>query len=381
MVSYRQEIVIHAIVETNHQRRDKLVNSALQIKNTKPFFLARLMLILYLCLVAYASLTPFNFSIISHLKIWSWLLAPTPRYIPIFDVLSNVIGYLPFGFLMVVSLFPKFLKWQAFIITLFLGMAFSGVLESLQTYLPTRIPSLIDLYSNALGVLIGALFALPMSPQWLSGNQAERVRESIFGNQQGFFLLMILCPLAQIYPQNAWLGMGDLGMLETRISPYWTMPLDHASQEILITLLATFCIGTLFLLGIKKKASPMKLVAGLFIFMVGLKLIISQFQFGQIGASTWWGTSVFIGLVAGFLLIYLAQFLSKQKLRILSLLALLSLIVLVNVLPYNPYFHSLLEQLPQGKLTHINGLFAWISIIWPFLAIFVLLKTKNIDLR
>jgi len=59
----------------------------------------------------------------------------------------------------------------------------------------------------------------------------------------------------------------------------------------------------------------------------------------------------------------------------------LSLIILVNVLPYNPYFHSLLEQLPQGKLTHINGLFAWISIIWPFLAIFVLLKSKNIDLR
>jgi hypothetical protein len=220
-----------------------------------------------------------------------------------------------------------------------------------------------------------------MSPQWLSGNQAERVRESIFGNQQGFFLLMILCPLAQIYPQNAWLGMGDLGMLVTRISPYWTMPLDHASQEILITLLATFCIGTLFLLGIKKKASPMKLVAGLFIFMIGLKIIISQFQFGQIGASTWWGTSVIIGLVAGFLLTYLAQFLSRQKLRILSILALLSLIVLVNVLPYNPYFHSLLEQLPQGKLTHINGLFAWISIIWPFLAIFVLLKSKNIDLR
>jgi len=358
-----------------------LVNSTQKIKNTKPFYLARLLLILYLFLVSYASLTPLNFLISKHLQIWSWLLAPTPRYIPIFDVLSNVIGYLPFGFLMVVSLYPRFLKWQAFIFTMILGVVFSGVLESLQTYLPSRIPSLIDLYSNSVGVLIGALFALPLSPQWLSGNQAERIRESIFGNQQGFFLLMILCPLAQIYPQNAWLGMGDLGLLITRISPYWTLPLDHASQEILITSIATFCIGTLFLLGIKKKASPMKVIAGLFILMIVLKLIISQFQFGQIGTSTWWGVSVLIGLVTGFLLTYLAQFLSSSKLRGLSLIALTSLIILVNVMPYNPYFYSLLDQLPQGKMTHINGLFAWISIIWPFLAIFVLIKSKNSDLH
>jgi hypothetical protein len=85
--------------------------------------------------------------------------------------------------------------------------------------------------------------------------------------------------------------------------------------------------------------------------------------------------------VTGFLLTYLAQFLSSSKLRGLSLIALTSLIILVNVMPYNPYFYSLLDQLPQGKMTHINGLFAWISIIWPFLAIFVLIKSKNSDLH
>ena len=374
-------IVIHAIVETNRLPREKLLHSSDQSKKTKPFYLAQLLLILYLCLVIYTSLTPFNFLLDSHVLPWSWLLAPTPRYIPIFDVITNIVGYLPFGFLMVFSLYPRLLKWSAFIFTLFLGILVSGCLESLQTYLPTRIPSSIDWYSNTLGVLIGALFALPFSPQWLSGNKAARIRESIFGEHQGFFLLMLLCPLAQIYPQNAWLGMGDFGLQLTRISPFWSFPLNNASQEILITSLATLSIGTVFLFGMRKKVSPLKLIGGLLFFMVFLKLLISQFQFGQTGASKWWSISVLVGLVIGLILTIFANFLSRKSIWLLGMISLSGLIVLVNILPYNPYFYNLLEQLPQGKMTHINGLFAWISIIWPFLAMILLLKNRNSNLK
>jgi VanZ family protein len=373
-------IVIHAIVETNRLPREKLVHSIDKSKKTKPFYLAQLLLILYLCLVIYTSLTPFNFLLDSHLLPWSWLLAPTPRYIPIFDVITNIVGYLPFGFLMIFSLYPRLLKWSALIITLFLGIFVSGCLESLQTYLPTRIPSSIDWYSNTLGVLIGALFALPFSPQWLSGNRAARIRDLIFGEHQGFFLLLLLCPLAQIYPQNTWLGMGDFGLQITRISPFWSFPLNNASQEILITSLATLSIGTVFLFGMRKNASPLKLISGLLFFMVLLKLLISQFQFGQTGASKWWSASVSVGLAIGFLLIFLASFLSRKSLWLLAMTSILGLIILVNILPYNPYFYDLLEQLPQGKMTHINGLFAWISIVWPFLAIILLLKSRNSNL-
>lgn len=343
--------------------------------------MAQLLLILYLCLVIYTSLTPFNFLLDSHLLPWSWLLAPTPRYIPIFDVITNIVGYLPFGFLMIFSLYPRLLKWSALIITLFLGIFVSGCLESLQTYLPTRIPSSIDWYSNTLGVLIGALFALPFSPQWLSGNRAARIRDLIFGEHQGFFLLLLLCPLAQIYPQNTWLGMGDFGLQITRISPFWSFPLNNASQEILITSLATLSIGTVFLFGMRKNASPLKLISGLLFFMVLLKLLISQFQFGQTGASKWWSASVSVGLAIGFLLIFLASFLSRKSLWLLAMTSILGLIILVNILPYNPYFYDLLEQLPQGKMTHINGLFAWISIVWPFLAIILLFKSRNSNLK
>ncbi len=349
-------------------------------KIEKPFYLARLTLILYLCLVGYASLTPFNFAYGTHLVPWLWINAPIPKYIPIFDVLSNIIGYLPFGFLMIFSLFPRLIKWHAFIVCLLLGVLFSGSLESLQTYLPTRIPSNIDWYSNIIGVLVGALFALPLSPQWLSGNKAERIRESIFGNHQGFFLLMLLCPLAQIYPQNAWLGMGDLGLLITRVSPYWTFPLNNASQEILITTIATFSIGTIFLFGMKKSASPLKIIGTLIICMLVVKFFVTQFQFGQTGASSWWSSSVIIGVLIGYTLAYIAQFFSKKAIWLMSVMNLIMLIIMVNVLPYNPYFFDLLEQLPQGKMTHLNGLFDWISVIWPFLALLILIKNRKMQI-
>jgi VanZ family protein len=361
--------------------REKLVHSSDKSKRAKPFYLAQLLLILYLCLVIYTSLTPFNFLLDSHVLPWSWLVAPTPRFIPLFDVITNIVGYLPFGFLMVFSLYPRLLKWSAFLYTLFLGILVSGLLESLQTYLPTRIPSSIDWYSNTLGVLIGALFALPFSPQWLSGNKAARIRESIFGEHQGFFLLFLLCPLAQIYPQNAWLGMGDFGLQMTRISPFWNFPLNNASQEILITSLATVSIGAVFLFGIRKNASPLKLISGLLFFMVLLKLLISQFQFGQTGASKWWSISVLVGLAIGLILTFFAYFLSRKSIWLFGMTSILGLIILVNILPHNPYFYNLLEQLPQGKMTHINGLFSWISIVWPFLAMMLLLKSRNSNLK
>lgn len=278
---------------------------------------------------------------------------------------------------MIFSLYPKLLKWQALIVTLVLGAGFSAGLESLQTYLPTRIPSLIDMYSNIFGVLLGALFALPLSPQWLSGNKAEKLRSEIFGQQQGYFLLLLLCPLAQIYPQNAWLGMGDLGFLWTRVSPYWGLPLSNVSQEALLTTMATFSVGTIFLLGIKKTGIALKFIAGLLILMVVLKLFVSQFQFRQSGMASWWSISVFIGLISGYFLTCLAFFLRRETLWTLSIVSLISLITLVNLLPYNPYFVHLLEQLPQGKMRHINGVFEWISVIWPFVALCVLFSSRK----
>ena len=70
----------------------------------QPYPLARMALWLIIVLVAYASLTPFNFYLAAPNLAYEWVRAPLPRYIPLFDVTTNILGYLPFGFLMVFTI-------------------------------------------------------------------------------------------------------------------------------------------------------------------------------------------------------------------------------------------------------------------------------------
>ena len=63
--------------------------------------LARAMGLSYALLIVYVSLNPFDFDFSNGLSAWAWLDAPTPRFITLFDVLANILAYIPFGFLIV----------------------------------------------------------------------------------------------------------------------------------------------------------------------------------------------------------------------------------------------------------------------------------------
>ncbi|MET5116177.1 VanZ family protein, partial [Burkholderia pseudomallei] len=79
-------------------------------------------------------------------------------YLTAFDVVSNVLGYLPFGALAVLALYPLRGVPAALVATL-RGALLSGAMEALQTYLPTRVTSTLDLSANPLGALVGAAAA------------------------------------------------------------------------------------------------------------------------------------------------------------------------------------------------------------------------------
>ena len=58
-------------------------------------------------LVAYASLYPLSGWRDVGLSPFAYLSAPWPRYVTVFDIVVNVVGYLPFGFLAVMALHPQ----------------------------------------------------------------------------------------------------------------------------------------------------------------------------------------------------------------------------------------------------------------------------------
>ncbi|WP_430495017.1 VanZ family protein, partial [Burkholderia sp. BCCCDS18] len=113
--------------------------------------LARRAFAAYAALVVYASLYPFDGWVSLGIRPFDYLFAPMQRYVTAFDVVTNVVGYMPFGALAVLALHPRWRGVAATLIAAGLGVLLSGSMEALQTYLPTRVASNLDLAANALG--------------------------------------------------------------------------------------------------------------------------------------------------------------------------------------------------------------------------------------
>ena len=340
----------------------------------QPLPLARLCAFGFFLLISYASLTPFEFVFDLPVNPWDWILAPLPKYITLFDVLANILGYMPFGFLMVFALFPKYERWRALIFTLLIGMLLSGTLESIQTWLPSRISSNLDWWANVIGTLVGGLFALPFKPNWFSGGALDQRRFAWFGERFSFFILFLLLPLAQIFPQNAWLAIGDLGIDEFRVSQFWNLPISNASQELLMTSLAMVAIGSFFMFGMNPKGPKLRLLAGLLLTTVLLKCGAEWLLLGLDHAFDWVTISAILGmLVGGGLLIWVAG-LDRASQWWIAFLGIFVMVALVNVMPISPYHAQEINLLPKGRLTHFNGLLKWVTWIWPTLALYNLLR-------
>jgi VanZ family protein len=75
------------------------------------------------------------------------------------DIVLNVILFLPFGALLFLHRAKGIAASRSVLVPAFLGMLFSVVIETTQCLLPTRTPSLVDVCTNTLGALLGAIAA------------------------------------------------------------------------------------------------------------------------------------------------------------------------------------------------------------------------------
>src|SRR5690349_24929495 len=112
--------------------------------------LVRYLAVVYVLLVVYASLYPFGPWRQLAASPFAFLFEPWPRYYSAADVAINIVGYLPLGMLVTLSILGRTTsRWAALIATL-IGAALSLTMETLQSYLPLRVPSNLDLLSNSL---------------------------------------------------------------------------------------------------------------------------------------------------------------------------------------------------------------------------------------
>jgi VanZ family protein len=80
------------------------------------------------------------------------------------DIRINILGFIPIGFLLLVTIYSTKSSWTSSWRLIFLvvlgGTVLSLVIEILQAYLPARNSSLTDLIFNTFGTALGVIFAL-----------------------------------------------------------------------------------------------------------------------------------------------------------------------------------------------------------------------------
>ena len=166
--------------------------------------------LIYAALVIYASLYPFDGWRPVGIAPWTFLAAPVPRYWTGFDVAANLLGYGPLGFLLALSALRTSPRLPAVLLAALGGGLLSLVMESLQTYLPMRVASNVDLLLNLAGAWLGALMAFALEKAGAIARWS-RFRERWFAaHSRGALVLLALWPVALLFPASVPLGLGQV---------------------------------------------------------------------------------------------------------------------------------------------------------------------------
>ncbi|CAG9184159.1 hypothetical protein LMG23992_05161 [Cupriavidus laharis] len=368
--------------------------------------LARVGLVCFTLLVVYASLYPFSGWVDNGISPFAFLSAPKPRYITEFDLLTNVLGYCPLGALVVLALHPRVSGARATLIALAAGALLSGCMEALQTWLPSRISSNIDLITNALGALLGGAVVAPFTSALIDRGTLTQLRTAWFEPHASFaIILLLLWPFAQIFPQEHLFGMGGivrewltdpdswpmqvLQMLVPNL-PAWQesiglRPDDMQSQQMLETLVtASSWLGTgLFAsISMRRHAPMLRILAGLLATALLLKATVAELQFPDGNAFNWLSEGGRFALLTSSLALALLLYVPRWLRTVLAMAALITLVVLTNVLPSNPYAWISEQGWRMGRFVHFNSLAQWLGWLWPFLAFcYVMWRFEQVSLK
>lgn len=109
---------------------------------------------------SYSKVDPIPFEDLRHLahRLEHKPMATTTLSIIVLPVIGNLLLFLPWGFLMFITLYSvERPTVQTYVLTILLGVSFSSGIEAVQYFLPSRVADVNDIIWNSAGTLIGAL--------------------------------------------------------------------------------------------------------------------------------------------------------------------------------------------------------------------------------
>jgi VanZ family protein len=327
--------------------------------------LRSLILAAYLAMIVVGSLYPF----------WGWrapaawpadfLAAPLPRYITRNDVSTNLLAYLPLGYLLALALHRPRLRALAILSAWCLGSGLSVGLEALQQLLPGRIASNLDVILNSLGTLTGALLTLHHG-RWLRAWTLLRRWRTSWFRPHGQATLGLWLLLLWGFTQFALLPQPGVGWLELHLRPIDTPPQD-LQQVNLPWFLAVFlemAVLGLYTACLLKPGRYASAVFLLFVSAFALKLLVAALL---LRLKVMGGVLSLETLSAFVLALWLLLLPSVSRHRRAAAVVLLGLAAFGRLL-FVPA-----PLWPAGSLLNLVGLARHLAALWPWLALAYLL--------
>ncbi|MBS0413741.1 MAG: VanZ family protein [Proteobacteria bacterium] len=351
--------------------------------------------IAYALLIVYASLYPFG--------PWRWPAGhefldlarlPWPRWRDRFDEVANLLGYLPLGGLLAGAVVRSGGRlWAAALLGVLGPSLLSYAMETVQNFIPSRVPSLRDWVLNAGGAALGVLLAaaalrLGWVERWQAMRQRWFVRQSA-----GAIALLMLWPLGLLFPQPVPLGVGQVGdelrqlalgavadtPLEDSVA-FWLaaptapdLPLSPLREGLAIALgLLAPCLVAFAVTA--RGWRRVVLVGGAAALAFGVTTLSTALNFGPDHALAWLTPVSLPAFGAGIALALSSSLAGRRLAAALGLVALAALVVLVAQAPSDPYFAASLQAWERGRFIRFHGLARWIGWLWPYLAMVWLLS-------
>lgn len=347
----------------------------------------------YVGLIVYASLNPFvgwrlpGVSPLAFLSRswWPWWTG--------FDLVSNLLGYLPLGALLFIAQVRsgsavRRAAWRALLAAGLLSL----VMETLQNYLPTRIPSNVDLSLNTGGAALGIAIAAFAHQSGGIGRWQSARDQWFIGRSAGGLTLLCLWPVALLFPTAVPFGIGHVLdrlqdalvlLLDGTPAQLWTQGwADAAPATVTLSPWSEIALVTLGLLApclVAYTITPagwrrLVLVVGAVAIGAATITLSTALNFGPEHAFAWVTPRTPAALFTGIALAALLRRVPRRVAAGLGLIVLTALVMLATRAPADPYFAQSLQSWEQGRFIRFHGAAQWVGWAWPYVALAYLLS-------
>ena len=363
------------------------------------------MAVVYAGLIVYASLFPFADWRSQGIAPWAFLGAPVPRYWTGFDVVINCMGYAPFGALLAIVGKRGYGSPRAWVWAVMLASLLSLLMESTQTFLPTRVASREDLLLNALGAVVGAGIAGQMERLGILDFWGSWHAKWLTSESRGGLVLLMLWPIALLFPAAIPFGLGQMWARTWERLDAWVLEVPASFIPALNAV--TYAVASkVTQIAISLSHQPplttgwelVCIALGLFIpCMLGFTLIIhasrrrrlvwiviaaglsastlsAAMSWGPSHAWSWLDATTLYAVVLASAAAIACSGLPWRMACVLGLVALVFHVMVQNQAPENPYFAQTLQTWEAGRFIRFNGLAQWLGWLWPYAVMIYLMN-------